>query len=59
MNKINLFKPNKENLNIFLILGALFFSLGILDFCLNNFQDKNITFFLPGFISFFHLSFLV
>jgi general L-amino acid transport system permease protein len=53
MNKINLFKPNKENLNIFLILGALFFSLGILDFCLNNFQDKNITFFLPGFISFF------
>ena len=53
MEKINFLKPNKDNLNIFLILGALFFSLGILDFCLNNFQDKNITFFLPGFISFF------
>ena len=53
MSKINLLKPNKENLNIFLILGTLFFSLGILDFCLNNFQSKNITFFLPGFVSFF------
>jgi general L-amino acid transport system permease protein len=53
MNKVNLLKPSKENLNIFLILGALFFSLSILDFSLNNFQGKNITFFLPGFISFF------
>jgi general L-amino acid transport system permease protein len=53
MKKIILFKPNKKNLNISLILGALFFSLGILDFCINNFQGKNITFFLPGFISFF------
>ena len=40
MNKINLLKPNKENLNTFLVLGALFFSLGILDFYLNNFQGK-------------------
>jgi len=53
MNKINLLKPNKENVNTFLILGTLFFFLGILDFYLNNFQGKNITFFLPGFISFF------
>ena len=53
MNKVNLLKSSKENLNIFLILGALFFSLSILDFSLNNFQGKNITFFLPGFISFF------
>ena len=53
MNKINLLKPNKENLNIFLFLGVFFFSIGIVDFCLNNFLDKNITFFLPGFISFF------
>ena len=53
MSKINLLKPNKENLNLFLVLGVLFFSLGIFDFCLNNFYEKNITGFLPGFISFF------
>ena len=55
MTRINLLKPNKENLNIFLILGALFFLLAIYDFCLNNFQGKNITSFLPGFRSFLHL----
>ena len=53
MTNINFLKPNKENLNLFLVLGALFFSLGIFDFCLNNFYGKNITVFLPGFISFF------
>jgi len=54
MKNVNLFKTQqRKNLNNFLILGASFFSLGILDFCLNNFQDINITFFLPGFISFF------
>jgi len=53
MNKINLLKPNKENLNLFLLIGTLFFALGILDFYLNNFLGKNITSFLPGFISFF------
>ena len=53
MTGVNLLKPNKENLNLFLVLGALFFSLGIFDFCLNNFYGKNITVFLPGFISFF------
>ena len=53
MNEINLLKPNKKNINLFLILGGLFFSLGILDFYLNNFYEKNITNFLPGFINFF------
>jgi general L-amino acid transport system permease protein len=53
MSKINILKPNINNLNLFLILGGLFFALGILDFCLNNFLEKNITSFLPGFISFF------
>jgi len=53
MNKINLLKPDKKNLNLFLLLGTLFFLLGILDFCLNNFFNQNITFFLPGYISFF------
>ena len=53
MTGVNLLKPNKENINLFLLLGALFFGLGIFDFCLNNFYGKNITAFLPGFISFF------
>ena len=52
MTSVNLFKPNKENLNLFLVLGVLFFVLGIFDFCLNNFYGKNITAFLPSFISF-------
>ena len=37
MSKVNLLKPNKENINLFLGLGVLFFTLGILDFYLNNF----------------------
>ena len=54
MKNVNLFKnQQRKNLKNFLILGVFFFLLGILDFCLNNFQDKNITFFLPGVISFF------
>ncbi len=53
MSSLKLLKPNKDNLNLFIVLGALFFSLGIIDFCLNNFYETNITNFLPGFISFF------
>ena len=54
MKNVSLFKiQQRKNLNIFLILGVSFFLLGILDFSLNNFQGKNVTFFLPGFISFF------
>ncbi|MDC3074645.1 amino acid ABC transporter permease [Candidatus Pelagibacter sp.] len=53
MSKVNLLKPDRENINLFLALGVLFFSLGIIDFYLNNFYEKNITGFLPGFISFF------
>ena len=49
----NFFKPNKNNLPLFLSLGSLFFLLGILDFYLNNFFDKNISSFLPSFLSFF------
>ena len=33
--------------------GTIFFALGVLDFCLNNFYETNITDFLPGFLSFF------
>ena len=53
MNNVNLLKPNKDNLNLFLLLGSLFFALGIFDFILNNFYEKNITSFLPSYISFF------
>ena len=53
MTGINILKPNKKNLTFFLVLGTLFFALGIFDFCFNNFYGKNITGFLPGFISFF------
>jgi len=49
----NFFKPNKNNLSLSLSLGSLFFLLGILDFYLNNFFGKNITSFLPSFLSFF------
>ena len=34
MNNVNFLKPNKENLNLFLFLGSLFFALGIFDFCI-------------------------
>ena len=32
MSNVNILKPNKENLNLFLVLGSLFFTLGIFDF---------------------------
>mgnify|MGYP003688395017 CR=1 FL=1 len=53
-NKFNLLKSKfKKNRNISIIVGTLLFALGIFDFCLNNFYEKNITGFLPGFINFF------
>ena len=45
MIKINFLKPDNKNLNLFLALGSLFFILSIIDFSLNNFLDKNITYF--------------
>ena len=29
MNNVNLLKPNKENLNLFLFLGTIFFAIRI------------------------------
>ena len=51
MSNVNFLKPNKKNLNLFLFLGVIFFSLGLIDFCLINFYEKNITNFLPSFIT--------
>ena len=54
VNNFNLLKDRfHKNRNISLLLGVLFFSIGIFDFCMNNFYSHNITSFLPGFISFF------
>jgi len=53
MTKINLLKPDNNNLPLFLILGTVFFVFGILDFYLNNFLNTNITSFLPRIINFF------
>ena len=53
MTKINLLKPDNNNLLFFLTLGLVFFSFGILDFYLNNFLNINITSFLPRIINFF------
>ena len=53
MVNVDILKPNKQKINLFLLIGLIFFSLGIVDFCLSNFYEKNITGFLPGFISFF------
>ena len=54
LNNLNLPKfKDQKNRNISLILGTLFFFLGIFDFCLNNFLGTNITSFLPRVINFF------
>ena len=44
---------HQKNRNISLIIGVLFFSVGIIDFYLNNYSNINITSFLPRIINFF------
>ena len=54
INNMNFFKTkHPKNNNISLILGVLFFSVGIIDFYLNNYFNTNITSFLPRIINFF------
>ena len=50
--KLNLVKPNKENLNTFVTLGSVLILLGFFDFLANTFLDLNFTGFLPGGLSF-------
>ena len=52
MNKLNLLKPDLDNLNTYLYIGSFLIFLSILDVFLNSFFSTNITFFLPDFISF-------
>jgi general L-amino acid transport system permease protein len=53
MSKINLFKPDKENLKTYLYVGSFLFLISILDVFLNSFFEINITSSLPNFISLF------
>ena len=52
MNKLNLLKPDLNNLNTYIYTGSFLIFLSILDVFINSFFSKNITFFLPDFISF-------
>ena len=46
INKLNILKFNHhKNRNISLILGVIFFSIGIIDFYLNNYFGKVETYF--------------
>ena len=53
MSNFNIFKPNKENLNSFILLGSFFITLSFLDVLSNTFLKINVTGFLPNTISYF------
>ena len=53
MNNLNILKPNKENLNTFILLGSFFIILSFLDVLGSTFFKINITGFLPYGISYF------
>ena len=53
MNSLNIFKPNKDNLNTFILLGSVLIILSFIDILLNTFLDRNITGFLPSSINYF------
>jgi general L-amino acid transport system permease protein len=53
MNNLNILKPNKENLNTFILLGSFFITLSFLDILGSTFFEINITGFLPYGISYF------
>ena len=52
MNNFNILKPNKENLNTFILLGSFFIILSFLDILGSTFLEINITGFLPSIISY-------
>ncbi len=53
MKNFNILKPNKENLNSFILLGSFFTTLSFIDILSNTFLNINITGFLPNIISYF------
>ena len=52
MNNINFLKPDKSNLNLFLILGVSLIFISIFDVFLSSFFKINATGFLPTSLSF-------
>ena len=53
MNNLNILKPNKENLNTFILLGSICLVLSFIDVLTNTFLSFNITNFLPSGINYF------
>ena len=50
---LNILKPNKENLQNYLVIGIFLLLLGFYDIFSSTFLNLNITGFLPGVISYF------
>jgi len=53
MNNLNILKPDKENLNTFILLGSFFIILSFIDILGSTFLEINLTGFLPSSISYF------
>ena len=53
MNNFNILKPNKENLNSFILLGSFFITVSFIDVLCSTFYSFNLTGFFPGIISYF------
>jgi len=53
MNNLNILKPNKQNLNTYILSGSIFIILSFIDVLVGTFLDRNITGFLPSSISYF------
>ena len=53
MEKLSFIKPNKENLQTYLLIGTFLIFVGILDVILKSSFKINITSFLPGTLNFF------
>ena len=49
---LNIIKPNKDNLYMYLSLGIILLSFAFVDIFSNNFLNFNITGFLPSLISY-------
>ena len=53
MEKLSFIKPNKENLQTYLLIGTFLIFVGILDVILKSSFKINITSFLPETLNFF------
>ena len=53
MSNVNILKPDKKNLNTFILLGSFFIILSFIDILGSTFLEINLTSFLPSSISYF------